>query len=452
VAAVAPATLSGGPGDEIGRVSGTPPEGLVVDVRSRPSFLKGWIASQAMNGARHAAALRTFSPGEFGEDAASPTEAHRLAANELIAALHAELRRVTRGLRATAVQAVRRPEPVRLEVFVTRKEEAQGLVEAVEKVWHFYFELFNQRQTSIAKYLVASDRIALDCYQAVYTNLGRARSIPSPPPFSYMEGGFGPATFRRNVLLTKLGRQSNPFPLVKLPYHRLVNPWTLGAIPHEVAHNIQSDLELWTVLPRRIFRALRTMGIPLDVAITWSRWHKEMFADLLGVLLIGPSFVSSLMDVVAKSPDATAAFNPRGVHPTPYIRVFINLELLGRMDFPDETDAMRRAWRRLYSAGPRGLIPQRMLDTFAKAVHAVVDAMCFQPYDQLGGKAFAEVVLFSERHQAMVNEAAHRLAAGVDPGILPERFLIAAARCAHDRRLAPANAIADNFYQALGRR
>jgi hypothetical protein len=93
-----------------------------------------------------------------------------------------------------------------------------------------------------------------------------------------------------------------------------------------------------------------------------------------------------------------------------------------------------------------------MLDTFAKAVHAVVDAMCFQPYDQLGGKAFAEVVLFSERHQAMVNEAAHRLAAGVDPGILPERFLIAAARCAHDRRLAPANAIADNFYQALGRR
>jgi hypothetical protein len=441
------------PSQSIDEVNGAPsPTAVVVDVGERLSFLKRWIASQAMNGVRHAEAVRTFRSGEFGDHAASPTEAHRTAVNVLILALRAQLHRVTRGLRAATVHAVARPEPMQLEIFTTRKEEAQGLVEAVEKVWHFYFELFNQRQTSVAKYLVASDRVALDCYQVVYTNLGRARSIPSPPPFSYMEGGFGPATFRRNVVLTKLGRQPNPFPLVKLPYHRLVNPWTLGAIPHEVAHNIQSDLGLWTVLPRRIFRALRTLGLPLDVAVTWARWHKEMFADLLGVLLIGPAFVSSLMDVVAKSPDATASFNPRGVHPTPYLRVFIDLELLGRMDFPDDTTALKRAWHRLYSDGPRALIPKPMLDTFPKAVHAVVDVMCFTPYDQLGGKTMAQVVLFSQRHQAMVAEAAQRLAGGVDPGILPERFLIAAARCAHDRRLAPARTIASNFYQALGRR
>jgi hypothetical protein len=425
---------------------------IVIERTGSRSFLKGWIESQAMNAACHKSALRPFRRGEFGTDAASPTEAHRVAANTLITELRDRLDRVIRALASAADGAAEQPDAARVDLFTTRKEEAQHLVEAVEKVWNFYFELFNQRQTQIATHLLAADRIALDCYQAVYTNLGRARSIPSPPPFAYMEGGFGPATFRRNVLLTRLGKRANPFPLVKLPYHRLVNPWTLGAIPHEVSHNIQSDLGLWSIVPRNIFRALRGMRLPKSVAITWARWHKEMFADLLGVLLIGPAFVSSLMDIVAKSPFATAAFNPRGVHPTPYLRVFIDLELLGRMDFPDETEAMRQAWRQLYPAGDNGLIPKPMIDSFSSAAHAVVETMCFQPYDELGGKSLAQVVRFAQRHQTMVAEAAGRLSAGIDPGILPERFLIGAARWAHDRRMAPAAVISTNFYQALGRR
>jgi hypothetical protein len=425
---------------------------VLIERPGSRSFLRGWIESQAMNAACHKSALRPFRRGEFGTDAASPTEAHRVAANTLITELRDRLDRVIRAFASAADRAAEQPDAERVDLFTTRKEEAQHLVEAVEKVWNFYFELFNQRQTQIATHLLAADRIALDCYQAVYTNLGRARSIPSPPPFAYMEGGFGPATFRRNVLLTKLGKRANPFPLVKLPFHRLINPWTLGAIPHEVSHNIQSDLGLWSIVPRNIFRALRGMGLPKSVAITWARWHKEMFADLLGVLLIGPAFVSSLMDIVAKSAFATAAFNARGVHPTPYLRVFINLELLGRMDFPDETETMRRAWRRLYPAGDNGLIPKPMIDSFSSAAHAVVETMCFQPYEELGGKSLAQVVRFSERHQMMVAEAAGRLSAGIDPGILPERFLIGAARWAHDRRLAPAAVISTNFYQALGRR
>ena len=56
--------------------------------------------------------------------------------------------------------------------------------------------------------------------------------------------GFSPATFRRNLPLRRLGRQLNPFPLIQLPYHRLVNPWTLGAVLHEVSHNLQNDLGL----------------------------------------------------------------------------------------------------------------------------------------------------------------------------------------------------------------
>ena len=122
------------------------------------------------------------------------------------------------------------------------KSRAHDWVRATERVWDFYFELFGQRQSAFGEWLFACDRIALDCYQHVFMHLGNARSIPAPPPFSYMRTGFSPATFRRGIPLRRLGRQLNPFPLVQLPYHRLVNPWTMGAMLHEVSHNLQNEL------------------------------------------------------------------------------------------------------------------------------------------------------------------------------------------------------------------
>ena len=95
---------------------------------------------------------------------------------------------------------------------------------------------------STADWLLSCDRIALDCYQAYWNGLGKARPIPAPPPFCYMRTGFAPATFRRGIPLRRLGRQLNPFPIVQLPYHRLINPWTLGAMLHETSHNLQSEL------------------------------------------------------------------------------------------------------------------------------------------------------------------------------------------------------------------
>jgi hypothetical protein len=49
----------------------------------------------------------------------------------------------------------------------------------------------------------------------------------------------------------------------------------------------------------------------------------------------------------------------------------------------------------------------------------------------------------------MIEEASRRLAAGTDPGIIPERFLIGAVRLALDRRLARPEVLAKNFYLAL---
>src|SRR5438309_2918240 len=104
-----------------------------------------------------------------------------------------------------------------------------------------------------------------------------------------MATGFAPATFRRGIPLKRLGKQLNPFPLIQLPYHRLVNPWTLGAVLHEVSHNLQSDLGLTLTVPRRIARRLLKEGLPTSVAAVWTRWNREMFAELSGLLLGGPA-------------------------------------------------------------------------------------------------------------------------------------------------------------------
>lgn len=405
--------------------------------------------AQAVNVARNAISLRPFSYDEFGTGSASPSRAHIEAANTLLRRLRCGLLSQARQVRRAAAGA---GQPHELRAVLAAREQADRWIKLVEKIWDYYLGLFGQRQTRFAPLLAATDRIGLDCYQALYTGLGTARSIPAPPPLSYMETGFTPATFRRGVPLTRLGKQANPFPTIELPYHRLVNPWTLGAVHHEVSHNLQSDLGMWQEVPRRIEVRLRRAGLPPAIAQTWARWNKEIWADLCGLLLGGPAIVASLIDVLARSPTAALSFNPLGVHPTPYLRALINFELLRRIDFADEAEQFARLWARLYPSPHASTIPSTMLATFPEAHQLVVDTICFQPYPQLGDRSLAEVVRFRPTFVPMVAEAAQRLSAGNDPGIIPARFLVAAARYALDQRLAAPERIARNFYRALGAR
>lgn len=411
-----------------------------------------FIRSQVVNTQGNAAALRPFRSEEFGTDPASPSPAHIAAANALIKTLRQQLLARTEQLEQVALVLQHRPNTEQMPRFLAEKEAALSEIKLVEKVWEFYLELFNKRQTPFGEMLLATDRIALDCYQVVYTGLDNARSIPSPSPFSLMQTGFTPATFRRGIRFSKIGKRNNPFPIVALPFHRLANPWTLGAVHHEVAHNLQSDLGLWHVVPRRIQNRLVQAGIPLPIAQIWARWHKEIWADLAGLLLGGPAIVSSLLDVLGRSPRTTLSFNPVGVHPTPYLRAKINFELLRRMGFRKGAVQMNNVWDSLYPSPSRSNLPPTMLTTFPKASRLVVDTICYQPYSQLGNKALAEVIAFKPSYQPMIQEAGKRVAEGVDPGIIPARFLVSAARWALKQRLASPEQIRVNFYKALNKR
>ncbi|HZN71264.1 MAG TPA: hypothetical protein VFC00_06220 [Micromonosporaceae bacterium] len=421
--------------------------------RTAPSATtSAWLAAQAVNVERHLAALRSFEDGEFGTDASAPTTGHLHAVNRLMADLRRTLTRETEAVVTAVDGATTAPSTASLQRVLRHKERAHTWVRAVEQIWDFYFELFGQRQSRVGDWLLSCDRIALDCYQTAFVNLGTSRSIPAPAPFSYLRTGFSPATFRRNIPLRRLGRQLNPFPLIQLPYHRLVNPWTLGAVLHEVSHNLQNDLGLAQAVPRQLAQRLNATGAPEPVTRTWLRWHRESFADLSGLLLGGPAVVASLIDVVGRALPTVLRYSPRGPHPTPYLRPGISVELLRRMGFRTEADRYERLWRRMYPDQSGTTIPAPMLNSFSELVQIVVDTICFTPYPSLGGRPLAAVLRFAPKDQEMVEEAAQRLALGTDPGVVPERFLIGAARSALDRKLAAPERIARVFYRELARR
>jgi hypothetical protein len=408
-----------------------------------------WLRAQSINVTRHAAALRPFRPDEFGTGAEAPTAGHLQAVNKLITGLRRGLLEITGKVRKAAVAASHEPTTAHLQETMRRKAHAHHWVRGIEKIWDFYFELFGLRQTRYAKWLLSCDRIALDCYRASYLGLGVARPIPAPPPFSYLQTGFGPATFRRGIPLKKLGKQLNPFPLIQLPYHRLVNPWTLGAVLHETGHNLQNDLGLHRDVPRKVGLALLRAGASKRVARTWVRWNREMFADMIGMMLGGPCVAGSLMDILAREPETVSHFREDGVHPTPLFRMLINTEVLRRMGFESDAAKYRKAWLKIYPRPAGNRIPKAMLKSFHEAFPVAVDAMCFQPYRSLGNRSLAQVLNFGHKEQQMIEEASRRLAAGVDPGIIPERFLVGAVRLALDRRHARPETLAKNFYKAL---
>lgn len=411
--------------------------------------LAPWLRAQSINVARHAAALRPFQAGEFGTGNAAPTAGHLQAVNKLMSSLRGGLLKMSRGVTAAAEAASANPDTRNLQVLMQRKERAHDWVRSIEQIWDFYFELFGQRQTRYANWLLSCDRIALDCYRAAYLGIGVAKSIPAPPPFSYMRTGFSPATFRRSIPLSRLGKRLNPFPLVQLPYHRLMNPWTLGAVLHEISHNLQSDLGLGRSVPKCVALRLLRSGMHRSVAMIWARWNREMFADMCALLLGGPQIAGSLMDVIGRSPATVLNFNESGVHPTPYFRMLINIELLRRMGFPEEAERYRKAWVRIYPDPAAGNVPRVMLSSFPRACAVAVDAMCFRPFAALGNRSLAQVIQFGTKEQQMIEEAARRLAAGIDPGIIPERFLIGAVRFALNQRIARPGVITTNFYKAL---
>lgn len=348
----------------------------------------------------------------------APSQEHFRAANMRLGQIDKDIRKRLAFLHRHWKQTP--PQAVLLMIALVERE-----IDRARRAFGMFFELFSQRGSLFAPTLAAHDAIAVDCYAAIRRNAPLLFGGRLIKPLTYMEHGYSPATMRRGVALSRLLGEPNPFPVVRIPWDR-DNPWQAVFI-HEVGHNIQADLRLWQENRDAVgHRMLKAVGDPL-VTTVYRRWHKEIFADMISVLLGGPACVWGMLDFLAHPPPRTLTYKPGGAHPTGYLRGLILGEMLRRLGFEQEHEAVQRVWRGLFNPSAGHRIPPSLLNGAGRAIRHVVDEIVFQTRRNLAQRALVDIIPFTPLDQRRILAAARTLVRGRVPTDVPPRFLVGAS-------------------------
>ena len=405
--------------------------------QQRAEIRAPWIRSQGISVTRHAAALRPSGPGvrhgPGGAKRGAPASGQR-AVRPATAGTPA----VSEQVRGNAAKAVAQPSTARLQALVTTKERAHDWVRAIERIWDFYFELFGQRQSMFADWLLSCDRIALSCYQAAYLGVGEPKPLPAPPPFCYARTGFSPATFRRGHPAAAPGPPDQPLPAGPAalpPAGQPVDP-RCGAArdqpqPAKRPWAEQGGTGRPGQAPARGGPAARggaDVGPlePGDLRRPQRRAARRPRGRRLAARRGRPGPPDSC------SPTTRAAPTPR-----PGSASTSRPSCCAGSGFAQEAERYQSLWSKIYPDPRAGTLPRALVDYFARAYPAVVDALCFREFAPLGKRSLANTIKFGAKEHQMTLEAAERLAAGTDPGIIPARFLIGSARFAARPQAGP---------------
>jgi hypothetical protein len=379
--------------------------------------------------ARRLVGLTPQSVGLRSEDLPfSPTPGHFAAANQ-------RLWSIDRAVRARLSALARLPGNASTENRLLSMAMVERDVDRSRRAFGLFFEVFAQRGTAFARPLAAHDAIARDCYAAVTAAAPRIFPGSLLPPITYLEHGYSPATMRRGVTLARLLGETNPFPLIRIPFDR-DRPWQ-AVFLHEVAHNLQADLGLWVETQNAVLIRLTEMGMPPRVVSVFGRWHKEIFADLAALLLGGPSAAWGMAEFLSHPSDRVMTYRPGGAHPTSYLRVPIMAEMLRRMGFGQDAAELLGVWTGLYNPRRGHRIPRDVLKSAREAIPAVVDEIAFQSKRALAERALVSVIPFSRRDQAAIRRGGLMLARGRVPVDLPPRFLVGSCRYALEASAVP---------------
>jgi hypothetical protein len=374
----------------------------------------------------------------------APSLAHFDAANRRLRAIERQVSR--RFERVQNLNPQGNYERALIDIALVERE-----LDRARRAFGLFFEVFSQRGSEFAPALAAHDNIAQDCYAAVREAAPRTFPGPMLKPLCYMEHGYSPATMRRGVTLRRLLGESNPFPIIRIPWDR-EHPWD-AVFLHEVAHNLQADLGIWhenhQALVRRVVGRMRD---PFQASV-YGRWHKEIFADLAALLLGGPAAAWGMALFLAHPSPRTLTFRPGGAHPTAFLRVLILCEMLRRMNFADEAAKLERVWRTLYRPERGHRVPARLMTTASSVIPEVVDEIAFQTRRNLAHRALADVIHFQREDQRWIKETAQQLTRGSSDGLrdVPPRFLLSAASYALAQRRGDPNVLANRVINVLNR-
>jgi hypothetical protein len=357
----------------------------------------------------------------------APPRSHFHAANSRLA-------RIARSIERQILQIERGWPPASANAALTQMALLDRRVDRLRRTFGMFFEMMSQRGSAFAPALAAHDAIALDCYAAVRAALPGVFTGPLLKPLTYMEHGYSPATQRRGVSLTRLLGDSNPFPVIRVPWDR-DNPWQ-PVFLHEVAHNLQADMGLWQENAAAVGNRLAQMRFDPLVVTIFRRWHKEIFADLAALLLGGTATAWGMMEFLSHPGARALTYRPGGAHPTGWIRTLILTGMLRRMGFEEEAAKAEKVWRGLYDPARGHRLPPVLLAAVPRVVPAIVDEIAYQPRRGIGQHALADAIPFTRADEARIRRGGISLAAGRLPD-LPPRYLVSASRFALENRADP---------------
>lgn len=200
----------------------------------------------------------------------------------------------------------------------------------VRRLWWWYAEKFDQRDDrEFQRVLAAADEVVWSVHAQIFRSV---ETEPLPPaPLPYIDAVTAPEAVLRDEppsdlrpdqfdsqLRATLARL--PVPVVALPEVSRTEPWTLVLLGHEVGHHLQYDLQ-----PR--FGLVASVGAEL-ARVTgsgrrdnrWRAWSRELFADLAGLVTMGPASVAALLPYELGSDDWLVS-DERGSYPPPALRI-----------------------------------------------------------------------------------------------------------------------------------
>jgi hypothetical protein len=315
---------------------------------------------------------------------------------------------------------------------VTEIIKAQGL-------WDFFRDKLELRfSPTFADSLWVADTIAWDCYRPVVDRAVDAGALPRAnvrePPLTYLTAEFSPATWLRGSRPEdgrdyQWGNARLPIPVIEIPWDHMGNLWELVSLHHEVAHDLEGDLNIHADLLVSLQNVLTGAGVPQSRVSLWQAWQGEVFADLVGLQLGGPPFALGLAHLLLLPAVDVTRYDPSDPHPTHWLRIHMNAEYMrtlvdGDPTISAEADGLSALWDDLYGEVV-SLTPYR--DDFAHVFRALMDS----ELPALKGKTVRQLVPYTAADEARLRSAADFLRTGRNaPTNIAPRLCVSAARLA----------------------
>ncbi|MFN8376741.1 MAG: hypothetical protein U0694_28200 [Anaerolineae bacterium] len=135
--------------------------------------------------------------------------------------------------------------------------------------------------------------------------------------------------------------------LVGIPLTCTREPRDFLAIPHEVGHSVYWNAHLPGSVKNKMWRDIEHSVVDTETRepIIWLRkWAEEVFADVYGALVAGPSIGLSFQQLAEES-DKHDFEGDDGHHPTPLLRAQVYFEALQQSGKEAEAIELVKRWR-----------------------------------------------------------------------------------------------------------